>query len=73
MAKVCKSDGQGTFAGTQGNGELAPVPAVHGPESNRGEFDAEQPFALMSGMTPDDILAESRHERDEGCLEQERV
>jgi len=28
MAKVCKSDGQGTFAGTQGNGEVAPVPAV---------------------------------------------
>jgi hypothetical protein len=24
MAKVCKSDGQGSFAGTQGNGELAP-------------------------------------------------
>jgi len=29
MAKVCKSDGQGTFAGTQGNGEVAPIPAVH--------------------------------------------
>jgi hypothetical protein len=28
MAKVCKSDGQGTFAGTQGNGELAPFPAI---------------------------------------------
>src|SRR6516162_1160496 len=26
MAKVCKSDGQGTFAGTQGNGEVAPIP-----------------------------------------------
>ena len=25
MAKVCKSDGQGTFAGTQGKGELAPI------------------------------------------------
>jgi hypothetical protein len=25
MAKVCKSDGQGTFAGTQGNGELARI------------------------------------------------
>jgi len=30
MAKVCKSDGQGTFAGTQGNGEVAPIPAVRG-------------------------------------------
>ena len=28
MAKVCKSDGQGTFAGTQGNGEVAPIPVV---------------------------------------------
>jgi hypothetical protein len=28
MAKVCKSDGQGTFAGTRGNGELAPKAAV---------------------------------------------
>jgi hypothetical protein len=28
MAKVCKSDGQGTFAGTQGNGELAPIAAI---------------------------------------------
>jgi hypothetical protein len=26
MAKVCKSDGQETFAGTQGNGEVAPIP-----------------------------------------------
>ena len=32
MAKVCKSDGQGTFAGTQGNGEVAPMnePALAG-------------------------------------------
>jgi hypothetical protein len=28
MAKVCKSDGEGTFAGTHGNGEGAPIPAV---------------------------------------------
>jgi hypothetical protein len=28
MAKVCKSDGEGTFAGTRGNGEVAPIPAV---------------------------------------------
>ena len=24
MTKVCKSDGEGTFAGTRGNGEVAP-------------------------------------------------
>jgi hypothetical protein len=30
MAKVCKSDGQGTFAGTQGNGEVAPIPDLPG-------------------------------------------
>jgi hypothetical protein len=35
MAKVCKSDGQGTFAGTQGNGEVAPKAAVRRVESNR--------------------------------------
>jgi hypothetical protein len=28
MAKVRKSDGQETFAGTQGNGEVAPIPVV---------------------------------------------
>jgi hypothetical protein len=28
MAKVCKSDGQGTFAGTQGNGEVAPIAVI---------------------------------------------
>jgi len=28
MAKVCKSDGQGTFAGTQGNGEVALKAAI---------------------------------------------
>ena len=28
MAKVCKSDGQETFAGTQGNGEVAPIADV---------------------------------------------
>jgi len=25
MAKVCKSDGEGTFAATRGNGEVAPM------------------------------------------------
>jgi hypothetical protein len=28
MTKVCKSDGEGTFAGTRGNGEVAPIPVV---------------------------------------------
>jgi hypothetical protein len=28
MTKVCKSNGEGTFAGTRGNGEVAPIPAV---------------------------------------------
>jgi hypothetical protein len=28
MEKVCKSDGEGTFAGTHGNGEVAPIAAV---------------------------------------------
>jgi transposase len=27
--KVCKSDCEGTVAGTRGNGEVAPIPAVH--------------------------------------------
>jgi hypothetical protein len=30
MTKVCKSNGEGTFAGTRGNGEVAPIPAVRG-------------------------------------------
>ena len=28
MTKVCKSNGEGTFAGTRGNGEVAPILAV---------------------------------------------
>ena len=28
MTKVCKSNGEGTFAGTRGNGEVAPIPVV---------------------------------------------
>jgi|SRR6516165_6590758 hypothetical protein len=35
MAKVCKSDGEGTFAGTDGNGEVAPIPAVRGQDDER--------------------------------------
>jgi hypothetical protein len=27
--KVCKSDCEGTVAGTRGNGEVAPFPAIH--------------------------------------------
>ena len=28
MVKVCKPDGEGTIAGTRGNGEDAPIPAI---------------------------------------------
>jgi hypothetical protein len=28
MVKVCKPDGEETFAGTPGNGEVAPIPVV---------------------------------------------
>jgi len=28
VVKVCKSDREGTVAGTRGNGEVAPIPAV---------------------------------------------
>jgi parallel beta-helix repeat protein len=35
MAKVCKSDGQGTFAGTQGNGEVAPIAVIGRVQSPR--------------------------------------
>jgi hypothetical protein len=28
MTKVCKPDDEGTFAGTHGNGEGAPIPVV---------------------------------------------
>jgi len=30
MVKVCKPDGEGTIAGTRGNGEDAPISAVRG-------------------------------------------
>jgi hypothetical protein len=33
--KVCKPDCEGTIAGTRGNGEVAPIPAVRRVESNR--------------------------------------
>jgi L-alanine-DL-glutamate epimerase-like enolase superfamily enzyme len=45
MVKVCKSDGQGTFAGTQGNGELAPIPALQMAAIERGidlDFSLDQ-------------------------------
>jgi hypothetical protein len=31
MAKVCKPDGEGTFAGTRGNEQDAPIPVVREP------------------------------------------
>jgi len=36
MAKVGKPDGEGTIAGTRGNGEDAPKPAVGRVASNHG-------------------------------------
>jgi hypothetical protein len=29
MAKVCKEDGEGTFAGTRGNDKVAPIAVAH--------------------------------------------
>jgi hypothetical protein len=37
MAKVCKSDGEGTFAGTHGNGEVAPKAVEADAVGPRGE------------------------------------
>jgi hypothetical protein len=33
--KVCKRDGEGTFAGSRGNDRVAPIPAVRGIEIER--------------------------------------
>jgi hypothetical protein len=38
MAKVCKTDGEGTIAGTRGNGEDAPKAVIGGATSTVG-FD----------------------------------
>ena len=44
MAKVCKSDGQETFAGTQGNGEVAPIPVFPLSRPGTGKPDPELTF-----------------------------
>jgi hypothetical protein len=45
MVKVCKSDYEGTVAGTRGNGSVAPIPAIcRGSEI--GQVDPQQAFAL---------------------------
>jgi hypothetical protein len=36
IAKVCKSGGEGTFAGTHGNGEVAPILDLPDPSPERG-------------------------------------
>jgi hypothetical protein len=45
MAKVCKPDGQGTFAGTQGDGEVAPMPDLPALAPERGSSTSKPPFA----------------------------
>jgi len=41
--KVCKPDCEGTIAGTHGNGEVAPIPAV-------GKAAIEPPESTKSGI-----------------------
>jgi hypothetical protein len=41
MTKVGQSDGKGTFAGTRGNDEVAPIPDLPRPCPGTEKFDAE--------------------------------
>jgi hypothetical protein len=45
MVKVCKPDGEGTIAGTRGNGEDAPRAAVLGPETEPRRSDPKAVFS----------------------------
>jgi hypothetical protein len=45
MTKVCKSNGEGTFAGTRGNGEVAPKVGIRSGEDNSHEPAPERSFA----------------------------
>src|SRR6202030_4329175 len=45
MAKVCKSGGEGTFAGTHGNGEVAPKAAP--PSRSRQDHPALDPKTVL--------------------------
>jgi hypothetical protein len=45
MAEVGKSGGEGTFAGTRGNDEDAPTPAVRGSQQSPRDFDPLPTFA----------------------------
>jgi hypothetical protein len=44
MAKVGKPDGEGTIAGTRGNGEDAPIPDLPGPDLERRRSNPKLPF-----------------------------
>jgi hypothetical protein len=44
MTKVCKSNGEGTFAGTRGNGEVAPIPDLPALASERGGPTQSRPY-----------------------------
>jgi hypothetical protein len=46
MAKVCKSHGQGTFAGTQGNGKVAPKAAARSARLYRQHATQDGPKAI---------------------------
>jgi hypothetical protein len=44
MAKVCKTDGKGSFAGKRGNGEVAPKNGHLHTRSRTGGVDPKQAF-----------------------------
>jgi hypothetical protein len=48
--KVCKSDCEGTVAGTRGNGEVAPKPAIPRGIQQAGEFEPQSAGCLMAGL-----------------------
>jgi len=51
MAKVCKSDGEGTFAGVRGNDQVAPFPVIPRPLMEPDCYSESRP--LFRRYTPE--------------------
>ena len=84
MVKVCKSDREGTVAGTHGNGEVAPLPAIRGPpggaappcrrhpqeQDRRKGKEQNPPFTRVGTSTPGQLQWEPGREVKLGTLEE---
>jgi hypothetical protein len=82
MVKVCKPDGEGTIAGTRGNGEDAPIPDVERraasppaiAASARGHYDVnghpafgvDGEFERLQRVEPGELLINARGTMEAG-------